>query len=203
MTSKTNTAAMFLCAAVLLSAVSACDIHKSTPTQPEPIFNPAPASKVGSDEPGDSAEPPAPAAIRAADPDSNVTCWDTAGHHRDHCIPLPEMYAVVARVAAEHPNALRSSCQDHGGSWEFMDLVVDELRQQDTRWGYNGKRGDVNNPSHDAIAYHFGGGPDQNSPDVHVVDIIGGHCGPDPGPAWINVTNFHGAGAAWTSRGRF
>ena len=30
--------------------------------------------------------------------------------------------------------------------WEFMDRVIDALRLEDTRWGYNWKRGDVGDP---------------------------------------------------------
>ena len=82
-------------------------------------------------------------------------------------------------------------------------FVVDRLRQHDTRWGYNWKRGNVGDPSQDAIAWHHGPGPDEGSPDVHVIDIIAGHCGNNPSPNWADVTNFYGAGAAWTSRGRF
>ena len=64
-------------------------------------------------------------------------------------------------MARANPGALANSCQSHGGSWQFMDQVVDTLRTYDTRWGYNGKRGNVNDPSHDAIAYNYGGGADQ------------------------------------------
>jgi len=121
-------------------------------------------------------------------------------------LPLPDMSGVVARIAAEHPDALRNSCQDHGGSWEFMDLVVDELRRQDTRWGYNGKRGNVGDPSKDVIDYHWGRGEDENSTDVYIIDIITGHCGNNPSVGWGDVTDVtFGSGTIgrWTSRGRF
>jgi hypothetical protein len=111
--------------------------------------------------------------------------------------------AVVQAVARANPGALQNSCQEHGGSWQFMDQVVDTLRTYDTRWGYNGKRGDANNPSLDVISYHYGPGPDQNSTEVYIIDIIGGHCGPNPGPTWIDVTGAGGALGRWISRGRF
>jgi len=121
--------------------------------------------------------------------------------------PLPSYGAgVVDAVARANPGALANSCQSHGGSWQFMDQVVDTLRTYDTRWGYNGKRGNVNDPSHDAIAYNYGGGADQGSTEVYIVDIVGGHCGPSPGPAWIDVTEATRNGGTigrWTSRGRF
>src|SRR5688572_18362146 len=117
MNSKTRFTGSIVYAAALLSLVSACDLKKSTPTAPAPVIEPAPQHKTGNAGGDDTTAPPAsePSANRASDPDGNVTCWDNAGNHRDHCIPLPHLYDVVARVAADYPDALRSSCQDHGG----------------------------------------------------------------------------------------
>ena len=64
-----------------------------------------------------------------------------------------------------------------GGTWEFMDYLVDELRKEDNRWGYNGKRGNVNDPSQDIVDYHWGAGPSDNSTAVYIIDIMLGHCG--------------------------
>jgi hypothetical protein len=114
--------------------------------------------------------------------------------------------AVVNAVARAYPGALANSCQDHGGSWQFMDLVVDALRTYDTRWGYNGKRGNPNDPSHDVVNYNYGSGADQGSKDVYIIDIIGGHCGSNPGPTWIDVTQTtrnNNTTGIWISRGRF
>jgi hypothetical protein len=121
-------------------------------------------------------------------------------------LPLPDMSETVARLASEHNDAFRNSCQDHGGSWDFMDLVVDELRRRDTRWGYNWKRGNVGDPSKDVVDYHWGRGADEGSTDVYIVDIIGGHCGGNPYPLWNDVTDAtYGSGTVgrWTGRGRF
>ncbi len=122
-------------------------------------------------------------------------------------LPLPNMAAVVEQVARQYPNELRHSCQHEGGSWDFMDLVVDTLRANyDTRWGYNCKRGNCYDPSLDVIAYHFGAGPDEGSKDVYVVDIMLSHCGSNPTPAWIDQTQVtwnSGTTGAFTSRGRF
>ena len=121
--------------------------------------------------------------------------------------PLPSYgEGVVRAVAAANPGALQNSCQDSGGSWQFMDQVVDTLRTYDTRWGYNGKRGNTHDPSKDVIAYHYGPGPDEGSPDVYIIDIIGGHCGSNPSPIWNDVTQItlsSGTIGKWTARGRF
>jgi len=116
------------------------------------------------------------------------------------------MSAVVNQIAAQYPAALRNSCQDHGGTWEFMDRVVNELRRYDTRWGYNWKRGNVGDPSKDVVDYHHGAGPDEGSTAVYIIDVIGGHCGPSPSPAWGDVTDVTYQGGTigrWTGRGRF
>lgn len=121
-------------------------------------------------------------------------------------LPLPFVLGLIEEVAAQYPGALRNSCQHEGGSWEFMDRVVDRLRLTDTRWGYNWKRGNVGDPSLDVIDYHFGPGPDEGSTDVYLIDIIVGHCSNDPRPGWTDVTASTAAGGTigrWTGRGRF
>lgn len=104
----------------------------------------------------------------------------------------PNMLSLLQELARQHPDALRNSCQDHGGSWRFMELAVERLRQETGRWGYNCKRGNCPDVSHDAIAYYRGPGQTidaaQNSTNVAIIDIIGGHCGANPQPAWFDVT---------------
>lgn len=117
--------------------------------------------------------------------------------------PYPSWGAnVVNQVASQRPDLLARSCQEYGGTWEFMDLLVDTLRLQDTRWGYNWKRGVVGDPSLDVINYNWGGQKDEGTREVYTFDVILGHCG-TPSPAFIDLTNPNGAGAVWTGRGRF
>jgi hypothetical protein len=114
--------------------------------------------------------------------------------------------SVVSDVAAQYPAALRNSCQEHGGTWEFMDRVVDRLRTFDSRWGYNGKRGNRSDPSLDVVDYNFGSQADEGTTDVYIIDIIGGHCGSNPSAAWIDQTEATRQGGSirrWTGRGRF
>lgn len=121
-------------------------------------------------------------------------------------LPLPGYgESVVRQIASRHPDYLRNSCQEHGGNWNFMDAVVDELRLRDTRWGYNGKRGNANDPSLDVVAYNWGSQPDEGTTQVYLIDIILSHCG-SPIPAWIDQTQATADSRTigrWTSRGRF
>jgi hypothetical protein len=121
-------------------------------------------------------------------------------------LPLPNGFPVVQAVANQYPSFLLHSCQEHGGTWQFLDVVVDTLRQSDTRWGYNWKRGNVGDPSLDIVDYNYGPGGDEGTTNVYIIDVLGGHCGPNPSPSWNDVTGATAAGGAigrWTGRGRF
>ena len=102
------------------------------------------------------------------------------------------MLRILQEVASRNADALRNSCQEEGGSWRFMELAVERLRQETGRWGYNCKRGNCADVSHDALAYYRGSGTTtsaaRGSTDVAIIDIIVGHCGPNPQPGWGDVT---------------
>ena len=119
-------------------------------------------------------------------------------------IPKPDESAFIRQLFGERPDLVARSCQPESGgtgTWEFMDFVVERLRStKDTRWGYHGRRGLASDPARDEIGYHWGSGPDENSRDTYAWDIMSGHCGPTPGPAWIDVTDL---GVIWLSRGKF
>ncbi|MBA2355086.1 MAG: hypothetical protein H0V80_10505 [Acidobacteria bacterium] len=120
-------------------------------------------------------------------------------------LPLPVRINIVNAAFSARPDLVRRSCQERGGTWEFMDYLVDKLREEDNRWGYNGKRGNVNDPSGDIVDYHWGNGPSNNSTQVYIIDIMLGHCG-SPAPAWIDQTQATSSSntvGRWTGRGRF
>ena len=117
--------------------------------------------------------------------------------------PLYDGLAIVQQVFADNPDFVERSCQNApSGTWELMDAIVDALRVVDPRFGYNGKRGNPNDPSLDALAYDYAETPGgEGSTTVYIVDVIAGHCGTSPAPAWNDVTVF--APGVWISRGRF
>ena len=120
-------------------------------------------------------------------------------------LPLPNRAAVVNAAFRDRPDLVRRSCQSHGGTWEFADYLVDKLREEDNRWGYNWKRGNVGDPSEDIVDYHWGAGPSEGSTQVYIIDFMLGHCG-SPAPAWIDQTGAtasSGTIGRWTGRGRF
>lgn len=105
--------------------------------------------------------------------------------------PRPNDSAIVRGVANAFPGAFARSCQEHGGSWEFMDRSVDALRAKDGRYGYNAKRGNMFDPSMDVVSYYYR--PEivdiNGNASVYIFDLIGGHCGPNPVVVWIDVTD--------------
>lgn len=104
--------------------------------------------------------------------------------------PRPNHSAVFRNIASQFPAALRNSCQEHGGSWEFMDRGVDAVRAIDGRYGYNCKRGNCNDASFDVVSYYWGPLPDiQGRFEVYIFDVIAGHCGPNPFVVWNDVTD--------------
>ena len=131
------------------------------------VGSPAPTA------PPPSPVPPPPTGNRTPDPPPGTV------------LPLPGYGAsIVGQMAAAFPGALRNSCGNH----EWLLRLVYQLRQIDTRWGFNWKRGRVGDLSEDIVTYNFGPGPDENSTNVYIIDVIGGHCGGNPGPNWLDQT---------------
>jgi len=121
-------------------------------------------------------------------------------------LPLPDMWDMVQALADEHPEMLANSCQDTGGNWDFLDTLVERLREVDERWGYNWKRGVEGDPSRDVVDYHYGYGEREGSTEVYPIDVIVGHCGGAPEPGWLDQTQATadaGTIGMWTSRGQF
>jgi hypothetical protein len=125
--------------------------------------------------------PAAPAPSPVPPPTGNRTPNPAPGT----ILPLPSYGpSVVNALAAAFPGALRNSC----GNNEFLLRLVYQLRQMDTRWGFNWKRGNIGDLSQDVVTYNFGSGPDENTTEVYIIDVIFGHCGGNPGPNWADVT---------------
>jgi hypothetical protein len=119
-------------------------------------------------------------------------------------LPEPNGFPIAQAVASQYPHYLFNSCQEHGGTWQFMDALVDALRKTDTRYGYGWKRGVVGDPLMDVVTYNWSADPDEGTRNLYTFDVIGGHCGSNPVPVWNNTQPGGGPGAtSWTGRGRF
>jgi hypothetical protein len=92
---------------------------------------------------------------------------------------------VVRDMAAAYPVQLAQSC----GNDTWLFLVLRELRKRDKRWGLNWKRANIGDHSTDIITYNWGPDGDEGTPKMRAWDVIGGHCGPSPGPNWDEKTS--------------
>jgi len=121
-------------------------------------------------------------------------------------LPLPDQRALLARFSDARDSCPRG-IKYVNNPWQ--DRVIDALRLTDTRWGYNGKpnRGASDNggvpviAAGDEAAYNYGSGPDQGTTNVHLVDMLIGHCGDAPTLGWRVFTGEEPA--FWTGAGRF
>jgi hypothetical protein len=125
-------------------------------------------------------------------------------------LPLPDIRAFTQQAAAARPELLAQSCpaglKYQNNPW--IDYMVDQLRTLDTRWGYNGKptRTPADNGGQpviaagDEVAYHYGSGPDQDSREVYLIDLLEGHCGATPRLTYREFTGEEPG--FWTGAGR-
>jgi hypothetical protein len=90
-------------------------------------------------------------------------------------LPLPDYgYAIAQVVAAQYRGDLENACR----SRTFLFRLVQALRQLDSRWGLNYKRGH-HELSHDIITYNGTDEPDNGADHIYLVDVISGveDCG--------------------------
>lgn len=121
-------------------------------------------------------------------------------------LPLPDMFGVLQQFSNASDSCPRG-LKYINNPW--LDRVIDRFRQDDTRWGYNAKptRTAADNggvpvvAAGDEAAYHYSAGPDEGSTDVHLVDLLVGHCGPTPTIGWRVFTGEEPG--RWTGAGRF
>ena len=120
-------------------------------------------------------------------------------------LPLPNMFHIVQQFS----NA-SDSCPEGikyiPNPWQ--NRVIDRLRQEDTRWGYNAKptKTAADNGGRpviaagDEAAYNYSSDPDEGTTQVHLVDMLVSHCG----TATVGWRVFTGEEPGrWTGAGRF
>lgn len=99
----------------------------------------------------------------------------------------PNCQPIVAALAAEYPQEFADCHRPERGdrAWAFIRRVAWVLHSTvDIRFGLNGKRGNVDDPSMDAVSFRnpmIPGG-------VEVIDVVAGAGGPNASAAWQDVT---------------
>lgn len=103
--------------------------------------------------------------------------------------------AFVDQLARDNPNTFACAHTSNAAcAWNFIKLVACKLNPEPSLgpWGLNGKRGNPNDLSYDALNFKGEGpGSDSHNPannPVTVIDVIGGAGGPNPTATWQNFT---------------
>lgn len=99
----------------------------------------------------------------------------------------PNMLAVVEECARRYPREFGDCHYPERGdrAWDFIKLLAATLHEHfDTRWGLNGKRGNVRDWSMDALSYRAPASP---AGGVEIYDVVLG-AGANNRPAWIDQT---------------
>jgi hypothetical protein len=91
----------------------------------------------------------------------------------------------------------------------YIDYIVSNLRTIDRRFGYNAKPTRAYIPAiiaGDEIAYHYGSDAPEGSPNIYIVDVLGGHCTGILGDADRHTPDyrvFYDEFGRWTAAGAF
>lgn len=113
---------------------------------------------------------------------------------------IPNYQATVADLARRYPQEWAQAHTGGQNTEAFIRRLAWTLYQVDPRIGLNGKRGNPNDISDDALNYagEASGGdydPTRNNAPCTVIDVIGGAGGPNPVPTWNHPLT--PAAAAW------
>ena len=111
-------------------------------------------------------------------------------------LPLPNARPFIDAMSGQLGTLASCPFGRKYSSNPWLDKLVDNLRAADARWGYNGKPTKVPSENNgfpvtcagDEIAYHYGAGDSLNSPNVYLIDVLGGHCGSTPATTYRDFT---------------
>lgn len=111
---------------------------------------------------------------------------------------IPNYSSTVEQVKNSFPRAW-DHCHHEGDpeAWDFILLVAQAIYEQDQRFGLNGKRGNPDDMSWDALNW-IG---DSDDP-ADVIDVVGAAGGPSPYVTW-QETNTTGAFINPMSKGTY
>ena len=119
---------------------------------------------------------------------------------------VPNMQHIVEQIRNEFPEAWINAHTGSARTLEFIRLLAARLNTLDARFGLNGKRGDPNNLSADAINFigeGVGYDPTRNNNPITVIDVIARAGTPEAAPAWQVLNDpkdpAHVGPGAWVS----
>lgn len=102
---------------------------------------------------------------------------------------IPNMLSEVEKCKRKFPQAWADAHTGNAHTEDFIRILASNLHAIDARFGLNGKRGNPNDISDDAINY-IGEGPGHDpltGVPATVFDVIRGAGGPNPEPSWDRI----------------
>ena len=111
---------------------------------------------------------------------------------------IPNYLADVEQAMRDYPGSWRNAHTGNAQTEDFIRLLAARLHAKDPRFGLNGKRGNPNDISDDALNFRGEGpghDPTNGNAPITVIDVIGGAGGPDPRPLWQVFSELPGPGA--------
>jgi len=115
----------------------------------------------------------------------------------------PNYEEDVARIAAENPEAFKNCHTGNPHTEDFIRIVAYELNALDANVGLNGKRGNPEDISDDAINILDEDGPGQ-TPDGEscwVVDVVASAGAANASVTWNPIPDAEGSTGAWVMPG--
>ena len=116
----------------------------------------------------------------------------------------PNYEVEVQLLADAHPDAWKNAHTGNAHTEDFIRLVAAELHVDDARVGLNGKRGNPDDLSDDALNIldpDDGPGTTPDGQRCWVVDIIAGAGGPTPSVTWNAFSDPESSTGAWVNPG--
>ena len=112
---------------------------------------------------------------------------------------VPNYLSQVQQARDRYPEAWRSA-HVHGDpkAWDFIRLLARDLHAIDPRIGLNGKRGNPNDMSMDALNYSGEGpghDPTNGNAPITVIDVIGAAGSPAAVAQWVAFDSMSAPGA--------
>jgi hypothetical protein len=116
---------------------------------------------------------------------------------------IPNLLREVEACKAAHPEAWKHAHTGNAHSEDFIKLLAARCHAIDPKFGLNGKRGNPDDLSDDALNYKGEGpghDPTNGNTPVTVIDVIGAAGSPGAYPTWQVFDHLPGPGA-WVKPG--
>lgn len=111
---------------------------------------------------------------------------------------IPNLLDLVRQTSIDYPEAWANAHTGNSHTEDFIKILARRCYVIDPAFGLNGKRGNPDDLSDDALNYvGEGGGQTQNGLPCSVIDVISGAGGPNPQPAWQVFPHAPEANGAW------